>query len=165
MGLLTVDPGLRGCGVALFRDGRLVWAKYVLNLERTDRGGDCFRGMAFAVENEARHAGYEGSERVLVELPQVYQSKHQKGDQDDILQLAGVVGALCMALPPSRTVRPREWKGTIAKEVMTRRILSRLDTDEDAAILRKSEALDHNIIDAVGIGLWYLGRLNGSSDQ
>lgn len=164
LNFVAIDPGLRGCGVAWFRDGRLKEAAYVESRERTARGADCFVGMADAVHEWRLNQDCE-YHYTVIELPQVYQSKHQKGDQDDLVQLAGVVGAICQTSGDSvETVRPREWKGTIAKEVMTRRIESRLDEDEKAAIVRWSAALDHNILDAVGIGLWYLGRLNGSAD-
>lgn len=163
MNFVAIDPGLRGCGVAVFRNGRVKEAVYVESQERKARGADCFVAMADEVYRwrwERCAKGY-----TIVELPQVYTSKHQKGDQDDILQLAGVVGAICQCNGGDvQTVRPREWKGTVAKEVMATRIVSRLDEAERAAIVRKSAALDHNIIDAIGIGLWYLGRLNGRSD-
>ena len=165
LNFVAIDPGLRGCGVAWFRDGRLKVASYVESRARTARGADCFVAMADAVYERRRYLGCEHT-HTIIELPQVYQSKHQKGDQDDIIQLAGVVGAICQTSGDDvQTVRPREWKGTIAKEVMTRRIDSRLDDAEKAAIVRKSAALDHNTLDAVGIGLWYLGRLNGSADK
>ncbi len=162
---VAVDPGLRGCGVAWFQDGTLAEAVYIPSEELHERGARCFVVMANAVYQWRAIRNITGLP-VLVELPQVYHSKHQKGDQDDLIQLAGVVGAICQtSCDCVRTVRPREWKGTVAKDVMTRRIESRLDDLERAAIVRWSAALDHNTLDAVGIGLWQLGRLNGRTDQ
>ncbi|WP_255442147.1 tyrosine-type recombinase/integrase [Corallococcus sp. Z5C101001] len=60
--------------------------------------------------------------RSLIELPRVYAAAHQKGDQNDLLQIAGVVGTLGGALAPvagRRRVYPRGWKGTLGADRFT----------------------------------------------
>ncbi|WP_201756155.1 tyrosine-type recombinase/integrase [Corallococcus silvisoli] len=60
--------------------------------------------------------------RSLIELPRVYAAAHQKGDQNDLLQIAGVVGTLGGALAPvagRRRVYPRGWKDTLGADRFT----------------------------------------------
>ncbi len=117
-------------------------------------------------------------DNLLIEVPRIYQGSKQKGDPDDILQVAGVVGAIS-AIGTWGTVRgihPRDWKGTINPEVMIERIQwldprekkrPRLTHAEFDTIERpRAVSLEHNMWDAIGIGLHHLGRLapNRGSD-
>lgn len=99
---------------------------------------------------------------VVSEYPQSYIASQQKGDQNDLVELAGVVGATCAELGGTVTgVLPREWKGQTPKDIHNARVLKRL-TPEELKIVQTcsvSESLLHNTIDAVGIGLFHLGRL------
>lgn len=54
--------------------------------------------------------------------------------------------------------QPMVWKGNVPKEIMRPRILSKLDTQEVARI-PKTLYKNHNVIDAIGIGLYGLRRL------
>jgi len=172
--LLAVDPGIRGCGVALFREGRLsrgledmrlAAAAYVRN--PLPRGDDPVEqlAMAYAARDWVRrHTGIDDAtvDRVVVEWPQVYQGSKQKGDPRDLLTLAGVDMAIAASIPARRNVSrylPREWKGQVNADVMLERILARLEPEEMARLEACPASLRHNMIDAIGIGLKALGRL------
>ena len=166
--VVAVDPGLRGCGVAVFRLGQLVHARYVHNTaSSTLRGPLAHAAMALEVRQNV--TGVAPGALLVIEFPMVYPAMNQKGDQNDILEVAGVASAVAAMLNVRgyavRHYRPREWKGTIKKEVMTRRIQSRLADVETLAIVRESATLDHNTLDAVGIGLAFLGRLNEKANN
>lgn len=98
-----------------------------------------------------------------VEKPQVYDVSKQKGDQKDIVNLAITVGALagCWASKGGVFVlfEPREWKGQVPKDIMLSRIVDKLMEEEVAIIPKLPKSKLHNVIDAVGIGLWACGRL------
>lgn len=98
---------------------------------------------------------------LVIEIPQVYYGSKQKGDANDLVKLAFEAGKVSAEFAGVKTVRPREWKGTVKKEIMLRRIVSRLNDNE--LYLLKDLGLpshkEHNVVDAVGIGLWRLGRL------
>lgn len=155
--VLAVDPGLRACGVAEFRAGLLRRAAYV------ESSGESCGEMASAVRAWYGLGGSDGAgaERAIVELPRVY-GRGGKGDSNDLVNLATVCGALCVALTelsPS-FVYPGQWKGEVPKEVMMRRIIGRLSPEELAAVaLPRARGLQHNVFDAVGIGLWAIGRI------
>lgn len=138
--MICVDPGVNACGVARFTSGRLNWARYVPEA--------ALRGLLSYREDH-----------LVIEMPRIYRgSGQQKGDLNDLLDLAAVVGYCESFFSATERVYPAQWKGQVPKKIMTQRILSKLAPGELAAIERVG-AKDHNTIDAIGIGLWHAGRL------
>jgi hypothetical protein len=148
--ILAIDPGVQKCGAALLDEGRgatLLFAAYVPHT---------------AVRDWALSASQGEELRLVVEMPKIYPgSGQQKGDLNDLLDLAAVVGYLESEFRDSERVYPAQWKGQVPKKIMTARILNKLSPVEQLAVFEcgavKSKL--HNVIDAVGIGLWHLGRL------
>lgn len=103
-----------------------------------------------------REANLFDAARVVIECPQVY--ARGKGDPNDLIDLARVVGALETLSRDCVVVRPRTWKGTLPKKIHHERVLKELTTEE-RAVLGTKKKIDHNILDAVGLGLWALKRL------
>lgn len=138
--MIYVDPGVHACGVAYFADAKLCWARYV------------------AVGDDLRLD--VGGQPLVIEMPRIYPGSGQrKGDLNDLLNLAAIVGR-CEAWNAGTVKRvfPAQWKGQVPKKIMTARILSKLSWEEVARIERVGYK-DHNTIDAIGLGLWHLGRL------
>jgi hypothetical protein len=155
--LLSLDPGLRACGVGYFVDGKLLQADLVRNTEKTLRGPGAWVTMAQAVLAE-----FPGEYDVLVvEQQQVYAAGKAKGDPADLLELAGVVGACTALLSWDEVVGvlPKAWKGQVPKEVHNARILKALSHEERNMVeLSCAPSLVHNVIDSVGLGLWFLNK-------
>jgi hypothetical protein len=106
--------------------------------------------------------GPKTPERVIAEIPVVYFRNKQKVDANDLVHLAGVsYAALALFGGCGTGVTPQQWKGTLAKEIFAKRILSRLSAYEMSVLddLKMAESKKHNVIDAIGLGLWGLGRL------
>lgn len=126
----AIDPGSRSRGWARFVDGRL---------EACGLGYCHLQGL------------------VIIENPQVYRGG--KVDPNDLLVLARDVGRVeQMAIDAGlrvELVHPRTWKGNVPKTVHQRRILAALDANERAMV----EGKKHDVVDAVGLGLWKVGRL------
>lgn len=102
--------------------------------------------------------------RVVLEKPGKQAGRNVK--LDDLLTLARRVGWLeVLALAAGARVEcvlPITWKrGSIPKRIHHPRILARLTKDERALLLAVKCALSaqHNVIDAIGIGLWAVGRM------
>ena len=160
MKMLAIDPGLRGCGVSFWTDGVLMYAEYLRNPAISGQGVSAWYQMARIVRH--RTGGQENL-CFVAEVPQVYQGSNQKGDPNDLIELAGVVGAVAWAVEADEcvTYRPREWKGQTPKEIMLPRIRAKLSQEElDRVNLPSAASLQHNVWDAVGIGLKAAGRLN-----
>lgn len=164
MSTLALDPGLRGCGVAVFSDeGVLVECEYVRSGSKdADLEGALW--MARAVKN-AFPLPYK---HLAVEWPQVYAGSKQKGDPNDLIALAAVVAAVVTRYASIVTrYKPRDWKGQVPKEVIQARILGapgvagRLSAEEVAVFKDCAcpKSLRHNVLDAIGIGLHFLDRL------
>lgn len=161
--ILAVDPGIRGCGCALFSGGRLYSVAYVKNGTRSK---NVVRDAESMARDVWRWAG--DVDELVVEWPQIYatriRSGESTGDPNDLLGLAAVDGAVAAHMWETPVARylPREWKGQLTKEACHHRIQTRLDEGEMARLTQASEeagSLAHNAWDAVGIGLHHLGRL------
>ncbi len=157
MRLLAVDPGVRMCGVALFELGRLKRA----GLARCTLPGNVpYRCMAEAV------MAWAGDVDVLAtERPQQY--PHAPTPRSSVQALEGVVGAVqaIAGTDDVHTYTPAMWKGQVPKGVMYGRIVQRLSETERGRAAKAVLSVDlkrsihHNALDAVGVGLYHLGRL------
>lgn len=169
--LLAVDPGVRGCGCALFLNGRLIACDHVLSGSKAERGG-AWVSMALAVKKWAHriaigHMLPPAIDRLVVEMPVVYphgpSGKKAGTDPNDLIALAAVVGALCLAfdetVEPINVYAPREWKGQIPKIIHHQRALARLDAEELAHVPKLAKSRLHNALDGMALGLTDLGRL------
>ena len=138
MNLLSVDPGLRGCGCALWKNSKLIAATYVSPIKQLTLQ-DAVDAMAFAVSDSL---GATLIQKLVIEFPQTYGGRAAKGDANDLLAIATVVGALQIALGvPTTYVRPREWKGQLKKEVVQARLrndLSFKELVEEANIVKRN---------------------------
>jgi hypothetical protein len=164
LNLLAVDPGLNATGWARFERGTLV-ACGLLTASHTETVANRARRMHSGLAGVVAHAS---PLLLLVEKPQVYPQRKQRGDPNDLIALAVVAGALLTSMPNTDValISPRQWKGTIPKErkltdyLVHTRILKVLCAGErrvyDYALAQHPESLRHNIADAVGIGLWAL---------
>ena len=142
MNILAIDPGIdQG------------WATFVANVLT-----GCGLGVPFAPVYP---------HEVYIECPQIYPAG--KGDPNDLIKLAIRVGH-CLAEAErsagclrTTLVYPRQWKGQTPKPVNHRRIRATLSASEiaclDRSLVDVTNSLQHNVLDAVGIGLYAVGRL------
>ena len=132
--LLAIDPGAK-TGWALFdRDGVL------------DSAGTA-EFLVCAPQRFLRGA------EVVIENPRIYPTTKRP---NDILTLARIVGRFEERYRTSevRLVTPREWKGTLPKALMAKRILAAL-TPQERVI---AKGLGPDAIDAIGLGKWALAH-------
>lgn len=155
--IIGIDPGLRGCGVSVVRDGKVVAAAYVKNTDQTHRGPRAWVSMAHEVEMFVKENVPDGELIMVQELMKVY--PRQKGDPADLLELQGVNGAIVGRIRCDQQIgyTAREWKGQVPKEVHNARVELKL-TSEESAVITTTKSLRHNVIDAIGIALHYIGR-------
>lgn len=169
--LISVDTGSRGCGVGIFKGGEVADARYVRSsLKKGGKLEEIVRHMVDAVGAHVRTLVPVWQEVTLaIEVMQAYTACRQKGDQNDLITLSLIGGMLAGHLGCDRLIlyKPSEWKGQLPPEKCARRVISRLSPEElarvqfkdyGAAIVSKDRGVDHNTIDAIGIGLKALGR-------
>lgn len=143
---MALDPGCRkGHGIALFIDGRVIWAGMV-------------KDLSIAVLSWVHT--YQVTD-LIIEIPVVRQTGQQKGSQKDIIDLAlaagTAVGKIVMAWPTCQVeeVVPEKWKRQIPKDIACHRIKERLTAVEKSCLPAK---LTNDILDAIGIGFWKFDR-------
>jgi hypothetical protein len=98
----------------------------------------------------------------IIEVPQVYPGQQQKGDQNDLINLAVMVGEYAAHATSVgfkvRLVRPREWKGQLPKDVCWRRVRETLTPLELDTMAKLPKSRAHNMHDAIGLGTWFQKR-------
>lgn len=157
--ILSVDPGLQHCGVALWSsEGKLIAAWLARGNGKT-RGANEARARGMRWRSIVRAVGEAKLEWLVIEVPQVY--KMSPGDPNDLIDIAGVAGGLvCMFDAPTHTYLPHQWKGDAPKKAIQAWCKKTLSRGEWSRIEAKPKGLAHNVYDAVGIGLKFLGRLD-----
>lgn len=176
--LLSVDPGLRSPGAALFRHGVLIACdriKLDAELQALDAGTRYLRVAQEIIAWYADVIEAQGAcalRTVIFEHPQWYTRDKSKGDPNKLAGCLGVgqsVAVLaferCVAAevrgPEILSPLPAEWTGQLPKATKGNpwacprgeRVSSRLVEAE-----RKLVPAQHDAIDGLGLGLWALGR-------
>lgn len=171
--LLAVDPGLNSPGVAVFVGGELRWTAVLKPEPRSlNMGRRCF---AVAEEIGLEYLRYfpVSPNCVAAEWPIIVPGSRQKAPPNDQIPLAGISVGVAAFVQTRRltTYTPGEWSGGLsakapgsqrkrdrdaAQSPRGQRVLSRLSPPELAVIEHAGPS--HDILDAVGIGLYHLGR-------
>lgn len=145
--LIAIDPGVRCTGVACFIDGAL------------------FNVSGYYADRVVVACSFPSLVRprdsLAIEVPQIY--KVRRTDANDLIDVALVAGAWISRYKHVQIFRPAEWKGQAPKKIVHERIRERLSEGErevlDRDLRSVPKSLQHNALDAVGIGLHALGRL------
>jgi hypothetical protein len=135
--LTSVDPG-KWAGRAEWEGGRL---------------HDCGKWE--------RHWVRYGNE-LVIEQPRAYPIGKSRARPNDIIQLALTAGQISEHYRPVTWIPPHAWKGQVPDEILYDRIRKRLDKREadllDLVLKGIAKGYHHNVLDAIGIGLFHLGR-------
>jgi hypothetical protein len=161
--LLSIDPGTRGTGVALFHDGKLHAAEYVRNPYKEGSGPRECAAVAQAVSAwAAEHVGpvFPVHMDVMLEFPQTYGGRASTGNTEALFPLAAIDGALAALFSYANVMHclPHSWKGSIDPDAIVERVKDRLSVEEKSRIVLPAAGLQHNVFDAIGVGLKFLGR-------
>lgn len=168
--LFALDPSVRSAGCAGFVNGELraAWRHLPIRVELENGDDPVAVGrrwtiIARQIASEAARCGFDGG--LVWERPQVYRASKSKGDPNDLIGLAAIGNGVAAAgtwhygvLAPT----PAQWcgqvkkatKGSAWKSPRGMRIKSRLTAAELALVPDQ-----HDVVDAVGLGLWALERL------
>lgn len=161
--LVSIDPGVHSSALA-------VWYAPTSGFETS-------RGILYRAGLSTPCGGSQGATGVfdllaswgasqapvVIEVPVKYPTR--RSTHRDVERMLAVVRELKAAYPPASwfEVSPFGWKGNTPKGIQGARILSALTKVEHDAVTWPKKALRHNVVDAIGIGLWRLGRLGRGS--
>ena len=163
--ILSIDPGKKHAGCALFEDGELINAYLVKADKDLAQAQGWPLTTAMAIGQSILDRFPPGMLEVCVyEQPKVYRTMGSRDKANDLLELAvmsgSFIGLYSEKIERICTYLPKEWKGTVPKNVMIKRIIGRLSDEEKSRVeLPKNKARQTDVWDAVGIGLKYVGRL------
>ena len=150
--LISIDPNVKRMAVAVWEHGELRQTMYL----RSDLKG---RASTFdqLIEIDVP------PDEIAVEVPQIYSGAVSK--KKGLMKLGFYAGFACGALYQGghTTVHeylPAQWKGQVPKDIMLPRIIEKLTASELTRVtLPTGKSYQHDVWDAVGIGLHHLGRL------
>lgn len=167
---VAIDPSIRSCGVAIFSyNSTLMAAGTVTHTEYAE-----WDSIQARIQEIARRIGQFVIDHVspimpvellVTEWPQAYRPGKSKGDPNDLFALCAIPFACSGVTKPVIAYTPKEWAGQIPKATTkgkadssprAKRIRSRLTAEE----LKHWPSGQHDAIDAVGLGLFHVGRLN-----
>lgn len=151
--IIALDIG-NHTALAMFKDGELASTDII----HLDAHTSIESRIAIACDWLESHIEYVGTRRnikVLIEGVQIYSSSSKSlasAFSGDAIWLAYLAGALLTtarnAMCDAKIVLPREWKGSMGKDIVKARIKRALGF-----------APQEHIADAIGIGLSHMGRL------
>lgn len=151
--MIAVDPGKHAVGYCTFDE----------KTKRLDFCGFYEFDTRFQLGTWLR----ERFDRAVCELPRsAVLSKNSMAIQNDVIDVALTAGAVAGVLPTA-FIRPSGWKDKTPKRIHQPRIYKALaQRPEGAEILAQLEkirsGIRHNVVDAVGIAIWYLDEGPGS---
>jgi hypothetical protein len=166
--VLAIDPSLHNCGYAVFKGKKLI--KYgLLKLDKEKNWIQRARNVVAGIQNEIDELGWDI--QLVTEIPQGFGST-DKGflarESGSERKLAFLCGMIYNMTPNTIEYEPRQWKGQLPKCVVRAR-LSKLKQYKNLPLYRSKVVecrdckrrhldhdLDHNILDAIAIGHFYL---------
>jgi hypothetical protein len=164
--LMAIDPG-DDLGWAYFYGGQLKacglvahWAPFD-NAPRSHHDPEFFRltrALCGPAPTRVDH--------LIWELPQIQVQGGGKGDPNQLVRMAARAGiwiAQNFDCPSIEMVFPIVWKGNVPKSISQTRIMGCLTHEEFQAFEQAQipRSIVHNVKDAIGIGLYKLGRFSG----
>jgi hypothetical protein len=159
--LIAADPGKRDCGIAFFVAGVLADAAWL-----APPNGGPYEVAQYAAAWTRRCMMNLGDAEgrvstLVVEGQQIYRVTNL-AQSNDLLDLAQTVGGVMARIDAfdRKVILPRVWTGGIPKPIRQRHYLASASEGERSRLMAiKPAAKRHNVIDAVCLGAWYLGRV------
>ncbi len=164
--LISIDPGYRACGVSYFEERQLIAASLVeVKSDKDIDPAEQFSLMGSAVADYVQSLNVGQSFDLAIEYPQQY--ARAPSPRESVQRLVGVIGSISSAIQGMTgglgvkvtTYTPRAWKGQVPKDIMNQRVLGRLIENEISSLPAYPKSKMHNVLDAIGIGLKHLKRL------
>lgn len=156
---LCIDPGVSYLGWAYSYQQQMQGCGYH-NIGK-DLATAAYNAQFFVKAFMSNFDYYTNTKKyVIVEKP-VYE-RNRAINHQHVMNLSLIVGACASVEKDTYLIEPNKWKGTCKKSIHQRRIFPLLTPDELFVYENcktGNKALDHNIIDAIGILLWSERRL------
>lgn len=152
MNYLAIDPGTQTTGYAILRQDMtlkyfgMIQSKYKNWVLRSQ---EILDKLSLIIQKEKIHKAY-------IEMPEYWQSAvglaaRESGSTQKLSFLIGGMHYLISKKTKVILVTPSQWKGQMSKEIVRNRLIKHYTDKQE-----QFKSLDHNIIDAIGIGFFML---------
>ena len=157
---LSIDPSINACGYAvhniktkeLLDHGLISPKKAIKKKEGMPSFIDKSRHVLDTIQ-DVMDDYEDNSVQLVLEIPDHWGDQgYLARESGSIYKLTFVCGMICSLSEHIVTYLPREWKGQMKKEVMQRRLARFCKGVIDI------KSLNHNVVDAIGIGRKFLGE-------
>ena len=157
---LSIDPSINACGYAvhniktkkLLDHGLISPKKAIKKKEAMPSFIDKSRYVLDTIQ-DVMDSYEDNSVQLVLEIPDHWGDQgYLARESGSIYKLTFVCGMICSLSEHIVTYLPREWKGQMKKEVMQRRLARFCKGVIDI------KSLNHNVVDAIGIGRKFLGE-------
>ncbi len=150
---VAIDPSINNLGLAVFIDNKLE-SFQLLHPNRENADGHYLvksRDMCNKVRLiYQKIKSFDAKTMLVTEVPEHFGvSGFISRETGSIFKLTFVCGMIYSIAPDTVAYQPSKWKGQMSKEVVRNRLL-RDYPEHDIKVL------DHNIVDAIGIGHKYI---------
>lgn len=164
--LMAIDPSINYCGVALFnmKSKKLEDAILIRPAKITQRDGE-FYDKAFSIYTKVDEIRERCDvDQVTCELPDHWAvagfMARESGSITKLAFMCGLLYGMRNDVDKFVFTLPRGWKGQLSKDVLKNRIASTYAGKGMKYSKDEWKDLDHNVVDAIGIGHWRLyGRV------
>lgn len=143
--IIAIDPGVHMSGVAIMavHDDTIYQLIYA----------------GYQPTGDLKIPSYSNA-TLLIERPEKYPYKGKTHkDIDTLLAIVDTLKEMAKdAAWVCRTFTPAQWKGQVPKNVHHARVMRQLTEAEEAAVKWPADYLRHNVLDAIGLGLFGANR-------
>lgn len=169
--VVAIDPSINYCGYAVYVETDK-WRLQEKGLFKPDKGIEdevkkadniyekC-KKLLYDIGSGLHLAGELNKESIIlvVENPAHWSTggyhARESGNLQKLILLVGKLSTLCVN---TVLVHPHEWKGQLTKPVCRNRMVRNFERAGAKQLAIEMETLNHNIMDAVSIGYWYIFR-------
>lgn len=104
---------------------------------------------------------------MIIETPEVYAGG--QANANNLITLAIRIGGLIEYFETQRaqvtTVLPRNWKGSTPKLIFCNRTFEKLWKGHKEKILTFPKSKQHDVLDAIGLGMWFFNRIQPEQEN
>lgn len=152
--LLSCDPSINNVGIAIWELPNVLIEYKLLHPKVGQRSNEYDKSWSIFHQMKEYIQTYEVN-RMILEIPSHWSvagfEARETGSMAKLMLVVGMIYSLKDELEELKIVKPNEWKGQLSKEVMENRL-----RDDYNTIGVELEKLNPNVVDAIGLGHYYI---------
>jgi len=163
--VIAIDPSINNVGCAIFKkSNKELFAKMIIHPSKFVKKGSylekardvCSQIVSIMGDYSEFRTPFNDIQ-LVTEIPQHFGvGGYLARESGSILKLTFIAGMIYNITDNVVSYEPNQWKGQLPKDVVARRLQKLYPKEELFDSKTKKFILDHNIVDAIGIGHKYL---------